>query len=147
MAEQAYYLAMDVGGSAIKFALMDQGASFVEKGEVKTPLTGLDDYLDALESIYRKYEKQVKIEGIAMSAPGTIDSDRGYFYTGGYLQDFVHDINLKELLEERCGVPVQIENDAKCAALAEVWMGAKSLNWPGKATRESSRRSMILPGP
>lgn len=58
-----------------------------------------------------------------MSAPGTIDSDRGYFYTGGYLQDFVHDINLKELLEERCGVPVQIENDAKCAALADAWMG------------------------
>lgn len=50
MAEKAYYLAVDVGGSAIKFALMDQGASFVDKGEIKTPLTGLDDYLDALTS-------------------------------------------------------------------------------------------------
>ncbi|MDY4969057.1 MAG: ROK family protein [Lachnospiraceae bacterium] len=40
------------------------------------------------------------------------------------LQEFIHDINLQELLEERCGVPVRIENDAKCAALAEAWTGS-----------------------
>lgn len=116
------FLVIDVGGSAIKFALMDGTSVILEKDEVPTPLTGLSDYLQTLESIYRRYQDQVC--GIAMSAPGAIDSDRGYFYTGGYLQDFVHDINLQELLEERCGVPVRIENDAKCAALAEAWTGS-----------------------
>lgn len=116
------FLVIDVGGSAIKFALMDASTAILEKDEVPTPLTGLEDYLQTLESIYRWYEGRVK--GIAMSAPGAIDSDRGYFYTGGYLQEFIHDINLQELLEARCGVPVRIENDAKCAALAEAWMGS-----------------------
>ena len=116
------FLAVDVGGSAIKYALMDASTSILEKGEVPTPLTGLEDYLQTLESIYRRYEGHVC--GIAMSAPGAIDSDRGYFYTGGYLQEFIHDINLQELLEARCGVPVRIENDAKCAALAEAWTGS-----------------------
>lgn len=116
------FLAIDVGGSAIKFALMSAEAEILEKGEVPTPLTGLEDYLDTLVRIYRRYEGDVK--GIAMSAPGTIDSDTGYFYTGGYLQEFVHDLNLRELLEERCGVPVRIENDGKCAALAEAWKGS-----------------------
>lgn len=116
------FLVIDVGGSAIKFALMDASTVILEKDEVPTPLTGLEDYLQTLEDIYRRYEGQVR--GIAMSAPGAIDSDSGYFYTGGYLQDFIHDINLQELLEERCGVPVRIENDAKCAALAEAWTGS-----------------------
>ena len=116
------FVVIDVGGTAIKFALMDAKANILEKGEVPTPLTGLEDYLDALEGIYRRYEKEAV--GIAMSAPGTIDSDTGYFYTGGYLQAFIHDINVQELLEKRCGVPVRIENDAKCAALAEAWSGS-----------------------
>lgn len=116
------FLVIDVGGSAIKFALMDTSAAILEKDEVPTPLTGLSDYLQTLETIYRRYEGQVC--GIAMSAPGAIDSDTGYFYTGGMLQEFIHDINLQELLEERCGVPVRIENDAKCAALAEAWTGS-----------------------
>ena len=87
------FLVIDVGGSAIKFALMDASTVILEKDEVPTPLTGLEDYLQTLEDIYRRYEGQVR--GIAMSAPGAIDSDSGYFYTGGYLQDFIHDINLQ----------------------------------------------------
>lgn len=116
------FLGIDVGGTAIKFALMSVEAEILEKGEVPTPLTGLEDYLDTLEGIYRRYEGTAK--GIAMSAPGTIDSDTGYFYTGGALQEFVHDMNLQEMLEVRCGVPVRVENDAKCAALAEGWNGS-----------------------
>ena len=116
------FLVIDVGGTAVKFALMDGTSAILEKDEIPTPMTGLEDYLKALEGIYRRYEGRVR--GIAMSVPGSIDSDPGYLITGGALQDFVHDINLRELLEERCGVPVRIENDAKCAALAEVWTGS-----------------------
>lgn len=116
------FLVIDVGGTAIKFALMDGTSTILEKDEVPTPMTGLEDYLNTLEKIYRRYEG--KVRGIAMSAPGSIDSDAGYLFTGGALQDFVHDINLRELLEKRCGVPVRIENDAKCAALAEAWTGS-----------------------
>lgn len=116
------FLGIDVGGTAIKYALMNVRADILEKGEVPTPMSDLEEYLGTLEKIYRSYEYQVR--GIAMSAPGTIDSDTGYFYTGGALQDFVHEINLQTMLEERLGVPVRVENDAKCAALAEAWTGS-----------------------
>ena len=33
-------------------------------------------------------------------------------------------VNIKKDLEARLGVPVSVENDAKCAALAELWKGA-----------------------
>ena len=116
------FLGIDVGGTAIKYALMNGDSEILEKGETPTPLTDLETYLDALESVYLPYKGNVK--GIAMSAPGTIDSDRGYFYTGGTLNDFVQNLNLQELLEERFQIPVRIENDAKCAALAESWNGS-----------------------
>lgn len=116
------FLGIDVGGTAIKYALMNVRADILEKGEVPTPRSDLEEYLGTLEKIFRSYENQVR--GIAMSAPGTIDSDTGYFYTGGALQDFVHEINLQTMLEERLGVPVRVENDAKCAALAEAWTGS-----------------------
>ena len=58
-----------------------------------------------------------------MSMPGVLDSRTGFMHTGGKIE-CIHDINMAELLEKECKVPVTIENDAKSAALAEVWRGA-----------------------
>ncbi len=118
------YLVIDAGGTFIKYALMNEGGEIIEKGKVKTTVyksDGLEDYLETLHSIFKKYEGRA--EGIAMSAPGILDSETGYCYTGGKLS-CVSGHNMVELLQERCKVPVTIENDGKCAALAEKWMGS-----------------------
>lgn len=118
------YLVIDSGGTFIKYAVMNENAEIIEKGKVKTPPHDqytLEDYLEVLESIYQRYEKTVK--GIAMSSPGILDSDTGYCYTGGSLT-YISRQNMVELLEERCKVPVTIENDGKCVALAELWKGS-----------------------
>lgn len=118
------YLVFDAGGTFIKYAIMDEKANIYDKSKVPTPqgdFCTLNDYIDVLEEIYIKYKDQV--QGIAISAPGVIDSTTGYCYSGGYLT-YVSQKNPVELLEERCHVPVTIENDGKCAALAEVWKGS-----------------------
>lgn len=117
----SYYLTIDVGGTAIKYALMDENAVISEKGEVPTPKDGLEAYLDALTGIYGKYAG--KAEAVCMSAPGRIDSKTGYFYTGGALT-YIHETDLAGLLKERIPVPFCAENDAKSAALAELWKGS-----------------------
>lgn len=114
------YLVMDVGGSHIKYALMTED-TILEKGEVVTPMTNSDDFVSELVKLYRKYEKQVK--GIALSLPGRIDDARGIMHTGGYL-DYIHDYPLKAELAKSCPVKISMENDGKCAALAELWKGA-----------------------
>ena len=58
-----------------------------------------------------------------MSAPGRIDSSIGYFFTSGAL-GYISGHNLAEELKERIPVPVCVENDAKAAALAELWKGS-----------------------
>lgn len=115
------YLCIDVGGGSIKYAVLDKQLTFYEKGSVPTPYKDVSFYLDLLESIYRRFEP--RICGIAMSVPGIIDSDNGICITGGALKYAEH-LPLVSLMEKRCGVPVSIMNDAKCAALAEVTRGS-----------------------
>lgn len=117
------YLSIDVGGTFTKYALMDEECSFFEKGKIPTEKESLDQFIDMLVAIYEKYADVAG--GIAICAPGMIDSENGFMYNGGSLF-FIKNINIVEILESRCQVPVTVENDAKCAALAEVWKGALS---------------------
>ena len=114
-------LTMDVGGSSIKYALIGPDRHLTEHGKVKTPHGDRAAYLDALAGIYRSFRGRV--EGIAMSVPGIIDSAGGLCKTTGALE-LGEDFPLVQELEARCGVPVTILNDAKAAALAEASWGS-----------------------
>lgn len=116
------YLSIDVGGTNIKYACMNQEGEISEKGEYSTPMSeGFDGFLKCLKTIYHPYEG--KVEAVVMSAPGKIDSTTGYFYTSGALQ-YISGINLRDKVKEFIPVPFAVENDAKAAALAEIWKGS-----------------------
>lgn len=113
-------LVFDIGGTFVKYALMDMEAKIYEQGKVKTPLDSLDSLLNVIESIYKTYEGN--IDGLAFSMPGNIDVDTGQIYTPGRLK-YNANINFIDALHSRINLPVAIENDGKSAALAEVWKG------------------------
>lgn len=114
------YLVLDVGGTAIKYALMTEKLEFLEKGKIKTPRDSIENFIDNIGNIYDKYKND--IEGMALSIPGILDSNTGYMYTGGSLE-YNTDKNMLRVLGERCKTKIAIENDGKCAALAELWKG------------------------
>lgn len=116
------YLVFDVGGTAIKYALMNDCGEFLEKNEIETPKESLNDFIHVLNEIFLSYKD---IKGIAMSLPGKIDSNSGYLYTGGSLR-YNDNTNIVEILSEKWGIKVSAENDGKCAALAEAWKGSLS---------------------
>lgn len=113
-------LVFDVGASAIKYALMDEDAQLFERGMVKTPQDTLAHFLAELKSLYETYEAQ--IDGIAMSLPGTIDSELGKIYAPGGLA-YNENVNLVEQMHAFTNLPIVLENDGKSAALAELWKG------------------------
>ena len=84
------YLVLDVGGSAIKYAVMDAEKNIYERGKVPTPLDCLDSFVNSVQSLYNTYSD---VSGIAMSMPGRIDPNKGYCFTGGALT-YIHDINM-----------------------------------------------------
>ena len=70
------YLTLDVGGSAIKYALIQEDLSIIEKSSVPTPMDNLENFIETIGQIYDQFQNQ--IEGIAISMPGIIDPERGY---------------------------------------------------------------------
>lgn len=116
-------LAFDLGGTFIKYALMDEKNAILSRGKVASPMTGLEDLLSALEGVGKEFAGQYA--GVAMSMPGRIDTARGIAHTGGAFQ-FICECPFARLAQERLGTPVTIANDGKCAANAEIYDGALS---------------------
>ena len=50
------YLAFDIGGTFIKYALMGEDGSFLENGKTPTPADNLDHLLDTMTDIGAQFE-------------------------------------------------------------------------------------------
>ena len=79
-------LAIDIGGTAIKYAEMTDDLKILSKGKTPTPLTNRADLIDALAKIYNDFPA---VEGIAISMLGIIDTKNGYCAMGGALRIFI----------------------------------------------------------
>lgn len=115
-------LAIDIGGTFIKYGVMTGTRTFkiTVKDKVSTPKTNHEDFMEALADIFNAYDD---VEGIALSMPGIIDADNGICISSGIL-NFCNGHCVTEELKAMCGVPVTVENDANCAAIAEVKSGS-----------------------
>ena len=114
------YLAIDVGGSSIKYAFISEDLNIIEKSSVVTPKDSLEEFIETIGSLYDKYKDS--ISGIAISMPGMIDPEKGYCFTGGALK-YNDDVYMVDVLKKRCNTNITIGNDAKCAANAELGFG------------------------
>lgn len=114
------YLSFDIGGTNLKYALIDEKGQIIEKDRVKTSTENLDAFMESMYQVTDKYQDQFK--GIAVCAPGKIDTENKIIYFGGALK-FLDGLNLQEVLGDKYNVPISVENDGKAAALSEQWLG------------------------
>ena len=113
-------LAIDIGGTFIKFGLVDDDFKISNQSKVPTPLT-LDDFWLTLEHIVSSH-KDI-ISGIAIACPGEINSKRGFIFKGGLIP-YLTAIPLGSRLTKTFQLPVKVINDADAAALAEARYGS-----------------------
>lgn len=118
MTDNLNYLAIDIGGTNIKYGIVDRAGRLIEKHSESTQTTGLSEFLNQLETIISRYIDGVK--GVGISVPGKVDHHDETIYGGGAL-DFLNKINLPQKLN--ISVPMTVENDGKAAALSELWLG------------------------
>ncbi|WP_458456617.1 ROK family protein [Methanobrevibacter sp.] len=116
------YLAIDVGGTAIKYLLTDKTAKINKINVMKTN-RDKGELFNSLDEIIAPHIND--IGGIALSFPGKINVEKGIANTAGAFK-WICDLPLKSILEEKYSKPVWIENDGKCGALAEFWKGSLS---------------------
>lgn len=115
-------LTVDVGGTFTKYAVVTGARSFkiVKRDKIPTQRKSHEDFLRSLTNIFKANDD---VEGLALSMPGLIDTQQGVCISSGLL-DFSNGHCIAEELQNMCGVPVTVENDANCAALAEVRSGS-----------------------
>lgn len=120
MAKQ--YLVLDIGGTFVKFAIMDEEGQFLYQGKVPTVRDSEEAMLASLEQV-RDAVADYEYEGVAISMPGRIDTAAGIAHTGGAFR-WLHEYPAAERYGAVFGKPATIANDGKCAAFAESWQGA-----------------------
>jgi len=68
-----------------------------------------------------KHDSFIEFPGIGVSLPGLVDNQSGKFLLSVVLP--WRDVPVVNLLEKATGLPVIIDNSARCSALAEIWHG------------------------
>lgn len=122
-------LCFDVGGTYIKYGVFDLKGQWLDRGKVPTPSETVDAFFTALVTKINEIEQKKTIAEIGLSFPGFIDTTSGVAIMAGALTP-LHGCNVLQELQQRLSIhyPVWIENDANCAALAELASGnAKEL--------------------
>jgi len=124
----AYSIGVDLGGTNLRIAAVDQQGSLLEKIVLDTRVTmGRDhvvsDMCAAIQGLAAKLPDAGSLLGIGIGVPGIIDMESGTVRESPNLPDWA-DYPARSEIEKRLGTRVILENDANSAALGEKWLGA-----------------------
>lgn len=119
------YVSIDIGGTAIKYGVIDETGRILERHEMKTEaFKGGPSILGKASGIVEKYRNVFKLEGICISTAGMVDVEKGeIFYAAPLIPDY-KGTQFKKTMEGAFGIPCEVENDVNCAGLAEAVSGA-----------------------
>lgn len=129
MAGKKYRVGVDVGGTNVKVALVDKSGSIAYSDSVPTRAEmGYEYTVSNMITAIRNLMKEAKvekesIEGIGFGFPGQIDCDNGIVRLAPNIPGWVN-IPVADIISKEFGVPVKVDNDVRCAALAELNYGA-----------------------
>lgn len=112
-------LAIDVGGTKIYSAVIDENGVIISDIEKNPTPKSFGEIKSLFETIINKHEKDVDV--IAFSTCGAVNNENNHILgsTGNIAKGYP-DMPFKELSQK----PVFVENDANCAAWAEYKIGA-----------------------
>ncbi|MCK5807863.1 ROK family protein, partial [bacterium] len=124
-----YIASIDLGGTHLRTALFSTDGKIVTQSKIKTEgNSGVNGVLKRIKSAVLDSVATLSIlpsdvVALGIGVPGPVDSARGLVYNCPNMPGW-HNIFVKKELEELLGVPVFVENDARVAALGELYFGA-----------------------
>lgn len=120
------YICIDIGGTSIKYGVLDGDARFQTSGDMDTEaISGGPSIMEKVFSIIEKYRDEYLPEGVCISTAGMVDWKNGeILYAAPHLIPEYTGMKIKKMVEERYRIPCEVENDVNCAGLAESFAGA-----------------------
>lgn len=119
-------IGVDIGGTAIKFALMDTQGIIEKKWSIPTNISEKGRFIPAEigSSIRSSINTDIlkEVEGIGIGVPGAVSLD-GEIVVRAVNLDW-EQLPLKKMIKHELGIEACLLNDANAAALGEMWKGA-----------------------
>lgn len=131
----AYYVGIDLGGTNIKAGVVDEKGELLNKLSIKTHAERsmeeiIYDMGKLAVDVIKDFGKEISdIEAIGIGSPGTPDNEEGLLVYSANLP--FNMAPMRKLIRDVIDLPVYIDNDANCAAMAEAVAGA------AKGTKDS----------
>jgi glucokinase len=114
-------IGVDVGGTKILAGLVDREGQVERREERRTPVTSQQALLDELDSIVDLLLED-DTAALGFGIPSTIDQRSGRAISSVHVP--LTDLDFRDRMAGRFGLPVGIDNDGNAAAIAEWKLGA-----------------------
>lgn len=123
------YIGIDLGGTNIAGGIVDEKGSILLTDSVPTPHgCQAERILDAILGLSKLLMSKsglssADIAGMGIGCPGTVDNEKGIIT---YCVNIpMQNVRAAEYIEKRCGIKVNLENDANAAAFGEYYINGK----------------------
>lgn len=123
------FLGIDVGGTTIKFGIVNQNGELQQKFKIPTnTLRENGNFIDEFtKTITQQLALHPSIQKVGIAVPGTISIDRKYTLEMANIPEF-NNVPLIDLLEkENPNISFFLENDANAAALGEYYFSKNQM--------------------
>jgi glucokinase len=111
------FIGLDVGGTKIASATLSERV-LSESMLVETSIEDRDALIAQLVQCVEELRDD-SVRAVGVGVPSVVDFESGRIRSSVNIP--LEDVPLRELLTERLGLPVFVDNDASCAALAEAF--------------------------
>jgi glucokinase len=128
-AKKPFFVGIDVGGTNIKFGLVDDDGRTLAYHSMRTEQDkGAEDASGRMGQAVRKLIEETGVSTkdvvrAGLATPGPMDIARGMILRPGNLPGW-WDFPIRERTSHHTGLPVTFANDANAAAYGEFWSGA-----------------------
>ena len=112
-------IGVDVGGTNVRAARISPGGAVSGLRKVRTD--SLPSTVELIETLVRGLLDE-DVVGVGVGVPGRLDQDGRAVLSAGYVH--LAGVALGEVLGDRLGIPVALDNDAHMALVAELAVGA-----------------------
>jgi glucokinase len=114
-------MGVDVGGTKILAGVVDREGDVARREERPTPISSQNELLEELDSVVETLLDD-DVAALGFGLPSTIDQRAGRAVSSVHIP--LADLDFRDRMADRFGLPVAIDNDGNAAAIAEWKLGA-----------------------
>lgn len=120
------FASLDIGGTSIKYGVVNDEGKVICKFSVPTEAqNGAEKLMDkVISKINKLLSIDPELEGIGISTAGAVDTENGVIVYANENLPGYKGMHVKNIIEDHFKLPVKVNNDVNCAAIAEHWVGS-----------------------